>query len=356
MRYTLYAANDAFLRRAFLALPAQLYPPERRTQDKKTERQLLRGTHALSGDFEIAPFLALDAQGRAAARCVLTVCDGDENGYVGLFESVDDPDAARTVLDAAAVEAMLRGKTRLIGPYDASFWLGYRFKTTNFRRRFTLEPNNLPYYPRLWERCGFAVTDHYFSNHMRVPTDADVSRKAVRRLREFADAGYDFRTMTFGTFDTCLREIYALLTALYSAFPGYRPITERQFVTMFSPLRWVLDYDMVKLVYKDGRLAAFVICIPNYVNLLSAPLTPRNLRRILAIRRAPTEYVIPYMGVSPAHAGLGNALSELLRQALQEKQCTSVSALIHDGKVTGGFYRVLKTDETEYVLMARELN
>ena len=356
MRYTLYAKNDAFLRREFLALPAQLYPPERRTQDRKTERQLLRGTHPLSGDFALRPFLALDELGRAAARCVLTVYDGDENGCVGFFESVDDPDAARTVLSAAAAEAALCGKTQLVGPYDASFWLGYRFKTTNFRRRFTLEPNNRACYPRLWEQCGFAVTDHYFSNHMRVPTDADVSQKAVRRLRQFEASGYDFCTMTFGTFDKCLREIYALLTALYRTFPGYRPITERQFVTLFSPLRWVLDYDMVKLVYKDGALAAFVICVPNYVNLLSAPLTPRTLRQILAVRRAPTEYVIPYMGVSGEHAGLGNALSELLRQALQEKGCTSVSALIHDGKVTGGFYRVLKTDETEYVLMARELN
>ncbi|MBQ5455178.1 MAG: hypothetical protein IIT63_05065, partial [Prevotella sp.] len=65
---------------------------------------------------------------------------------------------------------------------------------------------------------------------------------------------------------------------------------------------------------------------------------------------------IPYMGVAPEHAGLGNALSELLKHELQRRNASSISALIHDGKVTGGFYRVLKTDETEYVLMARELN
>ena len=49
------------------------------------------------------------------------------------------------------------------------------------------------------------------------------------------------------------------------------------------------------------------------------------------------------MGVAPEHAGLGNALSELLKHDLQRKNCTSVTALIHDGKVTGGFYRMLKT-------------
>ena len=355
MRYTLYSENDAFLRARFLALPKGLYPTERQTQDEKTEKQLLLGTHPLSVDFAVYPFLALDENDEPAARCLLTLYPGDESGYVGFFESEDAPDAAALVLDAAADRARLFGRSRLVGPYNASFWLGYRFKTSGFRTLFTGEPNNRAFYPRLWEQCGFRVTDHYFSNLMRVPTDADVSPKAVRRLKQFQDAGYDFRTITFRTFDDCLRDIYALLIELYSDFPGFQYITEAQFVTLFSPLRYVLDHEMVKLVYKDGALAAFVICVPNYGNLTAGGITPRSAAEILRIRRAPTEYSIPYMGVSPKHAGLGNALSELLKRDLQRKNCTSISALIHDGKVTGGFYRVLKTGQNDYVLMAREL-
>ena len=355
MRYTLYSENDAFLRARFLAFPEKLYPPERQTQDKKTERQLLLGTHPLSGDFDVFPFLALDENRQTAARCLLTLYPGDENGYVGFFESENAAEAVSLVLDAAAEKAGRAGCSRLVGPYNASFWLGYRFKTSSFFKRFTGEPENRAFYPRLWERSGFAVTDRYFSNHMRVPTDADANPKAERRLREFREAGYEFRTITFPTFDACLREIYALLTRLYSAFPGYQQITEKQFFALFSPLRYVLDYEMVKLVYHGGALAAFVICVPNYGNLTAGEITPRKLLKILRIRSAPTEYSIPYMGVDPAHAGLGNALSELLKHDLQRKNCTSVSALIHEGKVTGGFYRILKTGQTDYVLMAKDL-
>ena len=355
MRYTLYSENDFFLRRRFLDFPQRLYPPERLTQDVKAERQLLLGEHPLSVDFAVYPFLALDENDQPAARCLLTLYPGDENGYVGFFESEDSLEAARLVLDAAAQKAKRFGRSRLVGPYNASFWLGYRFKTSSFFKTFTGEPENRAFYPRLWEQCGFAVTDHYFSNHMRVPTDADRSPKAERRLRDFQAAGYDFRTITFRTFDTCLQEIYALLTRLYSSFPGYQEITERQFLALFSPLRYVLDHEMVKLVYFDGALAAFVICVPNYGNLTAGSITPRAFREILRIRSAPTEYSIPYMGVAPEHAGLGNALSELLKHDLQRKNCTSVSALIHDGKVTGGFYRILKTGQTDYVLMKKEL-
>lgn len=355
MRYILYSENDDLMEALFLDLPPRLYPPERLTQDVKTELQLLRGEHPLSADFAVYPFVALDENYQTAARCLLTLYPGDANGYVGFFESEDAPDAAQLVLDAAAAKAKLFGRSRLIGPYNASFWLGYRFKTSSFFKSFTGEPENLAYYPRLWEACGWRVTDHYFSNHMRVPTDADHSPKAERRLRDFRSAGYDFRTITFRTFDDTLRDIYALLTRLYSAFPGYQEITEEQFVALFSPLRYVLDHEMVKLVYKDGALAAFVICVPNYGNLTAGKITPRRFREILRIRSAPTEFSIPYMGVAPEHAGLGNALSELLKHDLQRKNCTSISALIHDGKVTGGFYRVLKTGQTDYVLMAREL-
>lgn len=355
MRYTLYSENDAFLRKRFLDLPKGLYPTERNTQDRKTEEALLKGTHPLSENFRVYPFLALDENGFAAARCLLTIYPKDDRGYVGFFESENCPEAAKLVLDAAAEKARSLGCGRLAGPYNASFWIGYRFKTSSFQRYFTGEPNNKAYYPRLWEFCGFHVTDHYFSNQMRVPTEADVSRKAAQRLERFRKDGYDFRTITPKTFDWCLADIYRLLTALYSTFPGYQPITEQQFVSLFGSLKYVLDHEMVKLVYKDHQLAAFVICVPNYGALVEGKIRLRDLGKILRIRKAPREYVIPYMGVSPEHAGLGNALSELLRQDLQKRGTTSFSALIHDGKVTGGFYKVLKTGQTDYVLMERPI-
>lgn len=355
MRYHLYSENDVFLRRRFLSLPQNLYPRERLTQEPKTERMLLAGRHPLSDNFTIWPFLALDEKNQPVARCMLTIYPGNETGYVGFFESEDSPEAAALVLDAAADKAKSLGLMRLVGPYNASFWIGYRFKSANFRDYFTGEPCNKMYYPRLWEQCGFRVTDHYYSNHLRVPRPDDENKKAALRLRQFLEKGYEFRNPTFATFDQCLRDIYHLLTELYSQFPGYQPISEKAFHALYSPLRYVADYDMVKLAYKDNDLAAFVICIPNYGTLTSGSISLRDLTAILKIRRKPSEYSIPYMGVAPEHAGLGNALSELLKQDLCRKNCTSVSALIHDGKVTGGFYKILLTHQSEYVLMERVL-
>ena len=73
MRYTLYSENDPFLRRQFLDFPKRLYPPERQTQDRKAEKAILLGTHPLSVDFAVYPFLALDENDQCAARCLLTL-------------------------------------------------------------------------------------------------------------------------------------------------------------------------------------------------------------------------------------------------------------------------------------------
>ena len=43
MRYILYSENDDLMEALFPDLPGRLYPPERLTQDVKTELQLLRG-------------------------------------------------------------------------------------------------------------------------------------------------------------------------------------------------------------------------------------------------------------------------------------------------------------------------
>lgn len=355
MRYHLYTNQDAFLQKRFLALPRELYPSELQTQEPKTERQLLTGKHPLSSCFQVWPLLALDESDEPAARCLLTCYPGDDTGYVGFFESEDSPEASALVLDAAAERAKTLGLKRLVGPYNASFWIGYRFKSANFREYFTGEPYNKSYYPRLWEQCGFHVTDHYYSNHMRVPRPEDKSKKAALRLKQFLANGYEFRNPTFLTFDRCLRDIYHLITVLYAGFPGFQPITEEAFSKLYSPLRYVADFEMVKLAYKDDQLAGFVICIPNYGTHTAGRISIHDLAEILKVRRHPMEYSIPYMGVSPEHAGLGNALSELLKQDLCRKNCTSVSALIHDGKVTGGFYKMLLTHRSEYVLMEREL-
>ena len=346
--------RDVFLK-GFLALPKALYPRERRTQDTKAERAILNGTHPLSGEFTVRAYLAVDDGASPQGRCVLTYYPDDPAAYVGFFECVEDLDVCRALLSAAEAQARADGKEKLVGPLNASFWIGYRFKVENFDEHFTGEPDNLPYYADFWEACGFTVSERYYSNYLRSPTPEDPSEKWEKRLQRALDKGYEIRSLERGKFDEALRDIYRMLVRLYAKFPAFKLITEEQFTALFESLKYVVDYECVLLGYKDGELAGFFVCVPNYGTLVDGDLSLRDLPAILRIRRNCKEYVILYIGVDRKHLGLGGAFAQTIRQIGQNKGAGSIAALIHEGNGSGVFFRELTTHTARYVLLEKAL-
>lgn len=351
-----FAPNRAAFDKAFLALPKDLYDRGRCPQDTKAERALLNGTHPLSGEFSFRAYLALDEGGAPLGRCVLTYYEKDPIAYVGFFECVEDLSVCRGLLEAAEAQARRDGKEKLLGPLNGSFWIGYRFKVENFDEHFTGEPDNLPYYPDFWEQCGFQVAERYYSNYLRSPTADDPSEKWEKRLQRALDRGYEIRPLARRDFDRALRDIYHMLVRLYAGFPAFKLISEEQFVALFGSLKYVVDYDCVLLGYKDGALAGFFVCVPNYGNLVDGDISLGDVPAILRIRRHCKEYVILYIGVDRKHLGLGGAFAQTIREIGQRKGAGSIAALIHEGNSSGVFFRELTTHTARYVLLEKLLN
>ena len=334
----------------FLSLPQKLYTEYILTQDMTLERQILSGTHPLSKDFTIKPYIVVNTEDEIFARCVLTFYEDDSTAYIGFFESYDNFTAIESLFGRVIKECKKFSKEKIVGPYDCSFWIKYRFKVDNFDKHYTGEPYNLPYYKDLWERYGFKVSHKYYSNQMRVPTSEDSMEKAVLRLKQMQDRGYIFRNVSNKTFDSDFRNIYDLLVRLYSSFPGYRYISESDFISMFEKLKYILNYDMVFVAYKDDRLAGFLVCLPNYKDL-TYDVGLLNIAQILRLRQNPKEFIILYMGAGKEHLGLNGAFSELVKRYLENHNCTSISALIKEGNYSGVYYRDLTVDKYNYVLM-----
>lgn len=352
--YKCREANNKKLQRLFLKLPTRLYGADC-PQDIKTEKQLLQGKHILSPCFEIIPFITTDQNGKAVCRCMLTYYPEDTTAYLGFFEAYDNPEAVQEMLRCAEERAAVDGKSMLIGPVDASIYINYRFKADRFDKTYTGEPYNKPYYPTLWENCGFSVSDHYFSNQLRRVEAKDIDPRLSRLYDRFVARGYRFMSPERRDFDRYLADICDSMMRLYSEFTAYKPLSKEQFSSMFSYLKYVLNFDMVKLVYKEDKLRAFGICLPNYGTLTRGKLTPAKLLQILKIRSKPKEYIILYVGADPSASGLGGALVHDIRNSLHQNDCTSIGALIKEGNVTGEVYDILYTDRFSYVLFSKEL-
>lgn len=346
--------EDKSIQSLFLALPDLLYMGDS-PQDKQTEKDILTGNHLLSSTMEVFPFVTVDEEGSPLCRALLTCYPEDETGYIGFFESYDRPEAIKILMDGVARYARQRGLSSLLGPVNASIYIGYRFKTNRFDEYFTGEPYNKPYYARLWRQAGFSVCNSYHSYKLRKVSSEDSDEKLERLYQWCLRKGYTFSALRKQDFEKTLIDIHSLMMKAYADFAGFKPLTKEQFVTMFSYLEHVVDYDMVKLAHKDGKLCAFCICVPNYGKLTLGRRNWLKILRFLKIRRNCKEYVVLYLGADAASMGVGSALVHYVEKDICRKQCTSIAALIKEGGVSATYYEKTHTAEFSYELFSMTL-
>ena len=348
MKYKCLTGTGKQTQRAFLSLPGMLYKKDC-PQNKEVEKQILNGTHPLSPDFTIYPFVITDGHRKPICRCILTIYEKADEGYVGFFEAKHDLNAVKEMIMHVRQKAKSLGKTKLIGPIDSSIYINYRFKTNMFYKTYTGEPYNKEYYPGLWEECGFVLKDKYVSNQMRRINEEDFDERLDRIYNRYLEKGYVFRG-PHGGFQDALKDVYSLLVERYSSFVGAQDVSQEQFMTLFSSLEKIADYDMIKLAYKDDELKGFCIALPNYDSNTRGSLSIGKLMRIMKIKKAPSEYVILYAGADNRSPGLGGALMHSIRNELYKNQCTSIAALIHEGNMPQQVYTMLHTEQFQYAL------
>lgn len=90
---------------------------------------------------------------------------GERQGYISLFECVDDQAVANVLFDAAKAFLKLNGITSIVGPTPAmfdDFGAGLLLKDSNIPPTF-LSPFNPPYYATLFEKAGFQKLRDYYA-------------------------------------------------------------------------------------------------------------------------------------------------------------------------------------------------
>ena len=74
----------------------------------------------------------------------------------------------------------------------------------------------------------------------------------------------------------------------------------------------------------------------------------------MSIKSHAKRYVLLYMGADKDSLGIGSALSYLVMEMLKKRKAAAVSALIHVGKATGGYFKDKISEQRKYVLMEKK--
>lgn len=338
----------------FLDLPKMLYGKKDNMENPGEVEALLRGNHPLSKYFIMNKFLIYGNQ-KVVGRFVITKYDGDDTAYFGFFECINDKKVAAYLFEEAYKYARDNGYAKIVGPVDASFWIKYRIKINLFENMpYTGEPYNKDYYLELFKENGFEVCHHYTSNiYNKVVSDEPLYDD---RYVAFLGKGYEIISPKIEDFDKIVKELYDLLTVLYSDFPVYKDVSYEDFAKVFSDYRYIINMSMVKMAYYEGKAVGFFISVPDYGNKVYHLKNIFNLLKVLRIKKKPKRYVMLYMGVDQEHRGLGKALVGSIMEELRKNGLSSVGALARDGKVTQKYGEEHIEQCCEYALLEKPID
>ncbi len=299
----------------FVDLPYRLYrgdpcwaPPLRRD----VRRQLSAGRNPFFAHGEVACFLA-ERGGRAAARAAAIVnrahneFHGDGTGFFGFFESREDAEAARAVLESCAQWLRARGMQAMRGPTSLSTNDECGLLVEGFQHRPTLlTPHNPPGYATLLEASGLAkVKDMYLYQHLVTALPERLVRGAHLVIRR---QGVTLRALR----KERMREDLGLLRGLYSSGWernwGFVPMSEQEIDAMAAELTPIVEPELVVFIERAGETLAFAAAIPDMNEALrknpGGRLFP-GILRVLWAARSIRRVRILLLGIRPDVQGLG---------------------------------------------------
>lgn len=231
-------------------------------------------------------------------------------GFFGFFESADDVEVARAVMEAARAWLRERGAQVIRGPVNPS---------TNYECGLLVEgfdsgpnvmmPYNSPSYPRMLEAVGLRKTKDLLAYWS--PTAAVDGAKAERVADRASDLqGVVIRPVRMKKFDEEVEMIWNLYNASWAHNWGFVPMTREEFWHEAAEMKQILKPELVLVGEVAGRAVGFALALPN-INLAlkhaGGRLFPFGLFKILYHQRLIRELRVVALGVVEQYRATGVA-------------------------------------------------
>lgn len=263
-------------------------------------------------------FLAQDEAGNVIGR-IAAIVNGmhlkkynDGIGFFGFFESVDQPEVAHALLDAASSWLNARGLTGMRGPANPSLNDVSGLLVEGFDREPSiLMPYNPPYYEALFTSYGLerVMTMWAYYLHKKY-VHIEKLRRGVEIVKR-RTPGLRLRNLDMKRFDEDARAILHIYNDGWGDNWGHVPMTENEFTRLAKDLKQIADPSIVFILEHMGEPVAFSVSLPN-LNLAlrhvrNGRLFPFGLAQLLARAKFGGIYEcrMPLMGVLKKYHGRG---------------------------------------------------
>ncbi|HLF72285.1 MAG TPA: N-acetyltransferase [Dehalococcoidia bacterium] len=190
----------------------------------------------------------------------------ERTGFFGFFESIDDGEVAKALLETA--EAWLRERWMNVvrGPFSFSVNEEAGLQVEGFDEMAMIQmPQHLPYYGGLVEGAGYGKAMDLLAYRWNITEPPARMMEAVEATRKAP--GLKLRTIrVHGIPDPLRKEVDLLLDIYNDAWQdnwGYVRVTASEARKLADDLRLIADRSIVVIAEVDGEPAGVVVGIPN---------------------------------------------------------------------------------------------
>jgi len=208
--------------------------------------------------------------------------------FFGLYESLNDPETACSLLETVAAWGAARGMDTLRGPMNLSMNEECAFLLEGFDSPpAIMMPYNPPYYLDLMEGCGLAKAKDLFAYF--ASRDHQVSEKVAEiadRVRR--ETQIVLRPVTKSSIGRDIEKIKNIYNTAWERNWGFVPWTKNEIAYMGEKLKQIADTRLILLAEHEGRAVGFAFGLPNLneaIKKIDGRLTPLGLAKFLYYRR-----------------------------------------------------------------------
>jgi GNAT superfamily N-acetyltransferase len=261
-----------------------------------------------------AEFFLARQDGRVVGR-IAAVLDrthnrihGEEAGFFGFFESIDDVAVAQALLTRARQWVSERGAKFLRGPMNPSTNYECGMLVDGFDSSpMVMMTYNPRYYPVLLERVGLRKAKDLLAYYCPVATiEMDKIEKLSNRV--LAKNGVRVRPIKMKDFANEVERVWHVYGLAWSRNWGFVPMTREEFFAQGKEMKQILKPDLVLIGEAGDRVVGFALALPDINQALKpagGSLFPTGLVKILYHQRLIKSVRVVALGVVPEHQASG---------------------------------------------------
>ena len=218
----------------------------------------------------VAYFLAR-RQGRVVGRIAAVMDErynrfhGTHDGFVGFFESQNDPGLAAALFEAALGWLKRQGARRCVGPVSPGFQHEVGIQVHGHERfPAMMMPYNPPFYGGLFEANGFTkLKDLYSYEVLAIQGMPEKVRRLAERVKQ--SGVVKVRRLDLNHPETDLTRMQAIFHTMLKPGFGFAPMSQEEFMSIVNRLRplVVLRPELSLIAEVDGEAVGFAITVPD---------------------------------------------------------------------------------------------